>query len=121
MTRNSLNDIKRMAQHQYYCEECGKHLFDSEKDGGAAGFEAQQKGFVYKMPFLFGIMGRHFFCSKDCWNKWLNSHTTEQERADGNRSAREIRQRMEADKPKLIEGLQRIQRAFELAKKRRKA
>lgn len=26
-----------MAQHQYHCEECGKHLFDSEKEGGAAG------------------------------------------------------------------------------------
>jgi len=109
-----------MAQHQYYCEECGKHLFDSKKEGGAAGAEAQQKGFVFKMPFLFGIEGCHFFCSKDCWNKWLNSHTTEQERADGNRSAREIRQRMEADKPKLIEGLQRIQRAFETARNRRK-
>ena len=34
------------------------------------------------MPFLFGIEGCHFFCSKDCWNKWLNSHTTEQERAE---------------------------------------
>ena len=109
-----------MAQHQYYCEECGKHLFDSEKEGGAAGAEAQQKGFVFKVPILFGIEDRHFFCSKDCWNKWLNSHTTEQERADGNRYAREIRQRMEADKPKLIEGLQRIQRAFETVRNRRK-
>lgn len=109
-----------MAQHQYYCEECGKHLFDSDKEGGAAGAEAQLKGFVYKMPILFGIKGLHFFCSKDCWNKWLNSHTTEQERADGNRSAREIRQRMEADKPKLIEGLQRILRAFEMARNRSK-
>ena len=109
-----------MAQHQYYCEECGKHLFDSEKEGGAAGAEAQQKGFVFKRPILFGIDGCHFFCSKDCWNKWLNSHTTEQERADGNRSAREIKQRMEAAKPKLIEGLQRIQRAFEIARNRRR-
>ena len=41
-------------------------------------------------------------------------------RANGNRSAREIRQRMEADKPKLIEGLQRIQRAFEIARNRRR-
>ena len=114
------NDIKRMTQHQYYCEECGKHLFDSEKEGGAAGAETQQKGFVFKMPILFGIEGCHFFCSKDCWNKWLSSRTTEKQRADGNRSARRIRQRMEADKPKLIEGLQRIQRAFETARNRRK-
>lgn len=109
-----------MAQHQYHCEECGKYLFDSEKEGGAAGAEAHRLGFVYKMPFLFGIMGRHFFCSKDCWNKWLNSHTTEEQRAEGNSTAKKVRERLEADKPKLIEGLQRIQRAFELAKKRRK-
>ena len=115
------NQEKKTARHRYHCEECGKHLFDSEKEGGAAGAEAQQLGFVFKMPFLFGIMGLHFFCSKYCWNKWLNSHTTEQERADGNRAAKNVRQRMEADKPKLIEGLQRIQRAFELAKKHRKA
>lgn len=40
------------------CSECGKHLFDTEKTSdGAAGSEAMRLGFVFKMPFLYGITG----------------------------------------------------------------
>lgn len=50
------------------CNECGKFLFDTEKKSdGAAGSEAQNKGFVFKMPFLFTQeYGCLFFCSSVC-------------------------------------------------------
>ena len=102
---------------KYDCEQCGKHLFDSDKSGGAAGAEAQNLGFVFKMPFLYGIDGCHFFCCKECWNRWLSDRTTSEQRDAGNKAVGEIKQRMVADKPKLIEGLQRIQRAVERKRK----
>jgi len=50
------------------CNECGKFLFETDKQSdGAAGSEAQDKGFVFKMPFLFtNKYGCLFFCDHVC-------------------------------------------------------
>jgi len=85
-----------------YCEQCGLYLFSTDKPDGADGAEAVQKGYVYKMPFFFGIEGGHFFCCKEHWNRWLNDHTTPEA---------EMKEKMEASKPGLLAGLQRIQNA----------
>lgn len=94
-----------------YCEQCGLYLFSTDKPDGADGAEAVQKGFVYKMPFFYGIFDGHFFCCKDHWNRWLNDHTTPEQRERGNKEVAEMKQKMEASKPGLLAGLQRIQKA----------
>jgi len=57
-----------------YCEQCGLYLFSTDKPDGADGAEAVSKGYVYKMPFFFGIEGGHFFCCKEHWNRWRHDH-----------------------------------------------
>lgn len=108
------------ASTQYNCEECGKFLFTSDKPRGAAGAECLDHGFVFKIPFMYGIGGSHFFCSKECWNKWLLAHTTETEREQGNREMEAFKQRMEAGKPALMEGLNRIYKVFSTFKSKNK-
>lgn len=102
----------------YKCEQCGKFLFSSDKPRGGAGAEATRLGFVFKIPFLYGITTSHFFCSKECWNKWFLAHTTEEQRKKGNEANKHLKERLEADKPALLEGLQRIQAAFDKLKKK---
>ena len=54
------------------CSECGKYLFDipTSLPMEAAGSEAMRLGFVFKMPFLYGISGCFFFCNKECHKEW---------------------------------------------------
>lgn len=104
-----------------YCEECGKFLFKTSKSSdGAATAEALDLGFVAKMPFLYGISGVHFFCSKECNKKWFKDHTNQEQRDSGKKKFEELKQTMEESKPDLIRGLQRIQTAFNILKKRAK-
>lgn len=103
----------------YKCEQCGKFLFSSDKLRGEAGAEAQELGFVFKIPFLYGITNSHFFCSKECWNKWFLAHTTEEQRTKGNEGIKHLKERLEASEPALLEGLKRIQAAFNKLKKKR--
>lgn len=51
-----------------HCNECNSLLFStSTQQWGAIGCEAQNKGFIYKIPILFtSKYERLFFCSKDC-------------------------------------------------------
>jgi len=61
-----------VKERDIVCEECGKFLFHTNKNNGAAGAEASNRGFVYKNTFLYGIYdGGHFFCCKDCFRIWL--------------------------------------------------
>ncbi len=91
------------------CEQCGRFLFRTDKTNGAAGVYAINNGFVYKMPFLFGIVdGGHFFCCKKCWNTWLDERTTEEQRLQAKKDVEDIKKRMEEGKPELLRGLQRI-------------
>lgn len=55
-------------KRKIHCNECGRLLFETEKESnGAAGSEAQNKGFVFKMPFLFtDKYGCLFFCDQVC-------------------------------------------------------
>lgn len=103
-----------------HCEECGKYMFSTEKTGGTAGAEATNRGFVYKIPFLYGIKdGGHFFCCKECFGKWLKARTTQEQRDKGNADHAKLKQSMEESKPELLAGIQRIQSAFEKLKKRK--
>lgn len=58
------------------CNECGKFLFSTEKKSiGAAGAEAQERGFVFKMPFLFtDKYDSLFFCNHDCGGKFYKAN-----------------------------------------------
>lgn len=58
------------------CNQCGKFLFSTEeKTKGAAGAEAQKRGFVFKMPFLFtDKYDTLFFCNHDCGGKFYKAN-----------------------------------------------
>ena len=94
------------------CEECNKFLFETEKDGGAAGAEAYRLGFVWKLPVLYGLDGSHFFCTKECWNKWLLARTDKEARDKGDSAVKELKRRMEQSKPEIVKGLIHIQNSF---------
>jgi hypothetical protein len=50
------------------CNECGAFLFDTDTESlGAAGVQAQEKGFIYKNACLFSAKYTSlFFCSNEC-------------------------------------------------------
>lgn len=100
-----------------HCGQCGKFLFSTDKSDGGAAAEASDHGVISKMPLLFGIPGVFFFCGKDCCKQWFQEHVSEQERKDGNDRLQKVKDSMEAGKPALIAGLQRIQKAGEEFKK----
>lgn len=54
------------------CNQCGKFLFSTEKKSiGASGAEAQERGFIFKMPFLFtDKYDALFFCDHKCGSKF---------------------------------------------------
>lgn len=112
-------DDKIMKQtDKYYCEECGKYLFNTDKPRGGAGSLALRLGFVYKMPIIFGIEGSHFFCCKECWNRWLAKRTTPETREEGAKVVAGMKQRFLEMKPSLEQRLQRMQKAFEKMQKK---
>lgn len=61
------------------CNQCGKFLFNSESETtGGAGVEAQQKGFIYKIPFLFtDKYVSLFFCNRDCGKEFYKNNIPE--------------------------------------------
>lgn len=72
-----------MEKKKVICSECGKFLFESEKDNwGAVGAEALRKGYIYKVPILYRSIKaeRLFFCDKACNNAYFVKHTEEKER-----------------------------------------
>ena len=96
-----------------HCSQCGKFLFSTNKSNdGAAAVEAEDHGFIAKMPFLYGTLGVFFFCDKECCKQWFREHISEQERKEGNDRLQKVKDSMEAGKPALIAGLQRIQSMF---------
>ena len=100
-----------------HCGQCGKFLFSTDKSDGGAAAEASDHGVISKMPLLFGIPGVFFFCGKDCCKQWFQEHVSEQERKDGNERLQQLKASMEAGKPALLAGLQKIQRIGEEFKK----
>ena len=66
-----------------YCNECGKFLFETEKESnGAAGAEAQEKGFVFKMPILFSDeYSTLFFCNDNCGKLFYQKHIPKNQEA----------------------------------------
>lgn len=67
------------------CNQCGKHLFDTDKTDGAAGSDAQRMGFIFKIPFLYGIDGCFFFCDKECHKKWSEENINKENKKDGDK------------------------------------
>jgi len=116
-----MNKIKSSIEEErdIVCEQCGKFLFRTNKSKGAAGAEARLKGFIYKMPIFFGIYESYFFCCKECWDKWFFEHTTEEQRKEGNKEVGKLKESIKRDTPELLEGLQRIQKAFGKYKKKK--
>lgn len=76
------------------CSECGKVLFETDKPNGAAGSEAMRLGFVFKMPFLYGISGCFFFCNNECHKKWCKKNITKDAKEKGDKSISNLKQQI---------------------------
>ena len=100
------------------CSECGKHLFDTEKTSdGAAGSEAMRLGFVFKMPFLYGITGCFFFCNKECHKEWCRKNITKESKEEGDKAIAELKAQQPQMVGELSKGAKRIMNAFNKLKK----
>jgi len=64
------------------CNECGKFLFETKQINlGGVGFEAQQKGFVYKNAVLFSDKYRSlFFCNHECRKAFYDKNIPKNEK-----------------------------------------
>lgn len=80
---------------QIKCDECDIFLFaaDTEK-WGAIGCEAQDKGFIYKLPILYtNKYERLFFCSKECQKAFYDKNIPK------DKEVTETSQKMKAEIP----------------------
>jgi hypothetical protein len=67
------------------CNECGKLLFETETNStGAAGAQAQDKGFIYKNACLFSNKYTSlFFCNKECSKSFYDREIPKNEKVSG--------------------------------------
>jgi len=65
------------------CNEREKFLFETDKESnGAAGAEAQSKGFVFKMPFMFtDKYSTLFFCNHTCAKSFYSKNIPKNEKS----------------------------------------
>lgn len=98
-----------MAKRLITCSECRKPLFETDKSDGAAGAEAERLGFVFKMPFLYGVEGCFFFCCKEHQRAWFDKHVPKDPAVDESiRKAKERIPEMSADVCKKMSALQKV-------------
>jgi hypothetical protein len=90
-------------KRQIRCSHCGTLLFETDKSDGVAGSEAMRLGFVFKMPFLYGISGCYFFCNKECHKEWCKKHITEDAKEKGNKSIATLKKQI----PQMTDNLQK--------------
>lgn len=83
------------------CAHCGKVLFETDKPDGAAIHDAKRLGFIGKMPFLYGIFGVVFFCSKEHCSQWFKANTTQEARNNADKAISEFK----AKQPQMVEHL----------------
>ena len=83
------------------CAHCGKILFETDKSNGAAINDAQRLGFIGKIPFLYGISGVVFFCSKEHCSQWFKENTTQEARDNADKAISEFK----AKQPQMVEHL----------------
>ena len=86
------------------CAHCGKVLFETDKPDGAAIHDAKRLGFIGKMPFLYGISGVVFFCSKEHCSQWFKENTTQEARDNADKAISESK----ANQPQMAEHLANV-------------
>lgn len=107
-----------MSKTVVRCSQCGKQLFltDTPETNGGRGkiaHEVKQHGYIAKLPMFYGHPRFEFFCCKECKEKWFAS-IPQEVREKGNEDVRQLSEKMKSDefqKP-LLDGLQRIAKAF---------
>jgi len=90
------------------CNECGKFLFETERQSdGAAGAEAQNKGFIFKMPFLYTNTSEClFFCCCTCFKSYYDKHVPKN--PEVNRIIKEMRDNIPSMTKEVCKGLQEL-------------
>ena len=95
-----------------HCDECQKKLFSTnETRMGAVGFEAQNKGFIYKIPALFtDKYERLFFCCKDCYISFYDKNIPKNENISN--AIKDIKADIPQMAKECAKGLSKIQSMF---------
>lgn len=95
------------------CSECGKKLLYTEHnpdtERGKIVHEVMTKGYIAKLPFLYGHSRFEFFCCKECKDKWF-SKIPEEIRQDAEQAHRQLSEKMMSEEFQkgLLDGLARI-------------
>jgi len=94
------------------CDECGKFLFETEKENnGAAGVQAQDNGFVYKNACLFSDKySSLFFCNHDCGKAFYAKNIKKDEVVT--QKLNEFKADIPRMTTEICEGMQKITDAF---------
>ena len=105
-----------------YCDQCGKFLFETElpeDNRGGIASRATTKGFIAKLPFLYGINTFKLFCSKECNNLWMDSHISPDKKETGDKALKAIKEGIYIDKCQrdLQEGVSKIENILDVKRK----
>lgn len=63
------------------------------------GIQIQDKGYIYKIPILYGGDSPLYFCSKECQNEYFEQNYSEETRTKAN----EIVSDLKKEVPKMVE------------------
>lgn len=90
------------------CDHCGRFLFETEQEPenrGVIASEAKSKGYVVKLPLLYGISESFkIFCCSDCHKTWFESNVTPEQKERGDKFFKDLKKEMTS--PEFIEGVQ---------------
>lgn len=84
------------------CSQCSKHLFDADENNHI-GIQAQDKGFVYKIPILFGGKEPLYFCNDSCQKTYYETNFSKETRD----SAKVIVDDLKKEIPKMVKDTQK--------------
>ena len=82
------------------CSCCNKILFTTSilyNNRGKLPGEVRQRGFVVKLPFLYGHNRFEFFCNKKCWEKWFGENITKEAEERGDIAFSQLTKRLQSE------------------------
>lgn len=90
------------------CDQCGRFLFETELENRCAiASEAKNKGYVVKLPILYGISENFkIFCCSECHKSWFVKNVTPEQKERGDKFFKDLKKEMTS--PEFIKGTQDI-------------
>lgn len=84
------------------CSQRSKQLFEANENSHI-GIQAENKGFVYKIPILFGGNKPLYFCNHDCQKTYYETNFSKETRD----KAKDIVEELKKETPKMVKDTQK--------------